>query len=76
MFLKVVYKIWTIDWETYKGKGTSFSLKYGPFPNEQQARWFWLNMKEMMNNSYDYAVIFDKRGLELYIDKSDQVQPF
>ena len=76
MKLKVVYKMWTIDWLTFKGKGTSFAIEYGPFGDEQQARWFWLTMKEKMKTAYDYAIILDEQGNELYLDESWQVQPY
>lgn len=76
MKLKVVYKIWTIDWLTFKGKGSSFSIEYGPFASEQQARWFWLSIKEQMQTAYDYAVILDENGKDVFIDESYQVQPY
>ena len=76
VYLKVYYKIWVIDYETFKGKGNSFTLDFGPFSSEQQARWFWLTMKENMKTNYDIAIIYDEHGNELYIDESKKVQPF
>ena len=70
VYLKVRYKIWVIDYETFKGKGNSFTLDFGPFSSEQQARWFWLT------TNYDIAIIHDDKMNELYIDESKQVQPF
>lgn len=74
--LKVLFKTWTIDHETFRGKGNSFILTFGPFPNEQQARWFWLCMKEKMQKTYDIAIIYDENNNELYVDESSDVQPW
>ena len=74
--LTVIYKIWVIDYDTFKGKGNSFFIDYGPFDNEQQARWFWLSMKEKMKRTYDIAIIHDEKGTQLYVDESKDVQPF
>jgi len=76
IYLKVVFKTWVIDYQTYKGKGNSFTLPFGPFPNEQQARWFWLLIKEKMQRSYDIAIIHDEQDNNLYIDESTEVQPY
>jgi|688.fasta_scaffold359750_2 hypothetical protein len=76
IYLTVVFKTWVIDYETFKGKGNSFSIPFGPFCNEQQARWFWLTMKEKMKRSYDIAIITDEKENELYRDESSDVQPY
>jgi hypothetical protein len=57
--LSVTFPVWTIDWTTYKGRGISFSVDYGPFDSEQQAKWFWLTMKEKMKRNYESVVISD-----------------
>lgn len=67
--LTVIYPVWTIDYETFRGKGSSFSVDYGPFGSEQQARWFWLIIKEKMKRNYDIAVILDENNNECYIDE-------
>jgi hypothetical protein len=76
VYLTIVFKTWVIDHETFKGKGSSFTLPFGPFPNIDQARWFWLTIKENMKRSYDVAIIHDKDGYELYHDESSDVQPY
>lgn len=76
IYLKIVFKTWSIDYQTFKGRANSFSIDYGPFPSEQQARWFWLLTKEKMNRSYDIAIIYDENNNELYIDESSDVQPW
>ena len=67
--LTIIYPIWVIDYKTFCGKGHSFSIDFGPFDSEQQAKWFWLMMKEKMNRKYDIVVIHDKDGNEYYIDE-------
>lgn len=62
--------MWTIDYETFRGKGNNFLMKFGPFDSEQQARWFWLTMKEKLQRNYDIAVIVDDNGVEYYVDES------
>lgn len=76
IYLTIVFKTWVIDYESFKGKGSSFSIPFGPFPDEQQARWFWLSLKEKMNRSYDIAIIHNKNGDELYRDESKDIQPY
>ena len=68
--LTIVYPVWTIDYETYRGRGHPFSIKYGPFDSEQQARWFWLTMKDKLQRNYEIACILDKGGVEVYIDEN------
>jgi hypothetical protein len=65
--LTVLFPIWVIDYETYRGKGHSFSIDFGPFDSEQQAKWFWLTMKEKMNRKYEIAVIHSN-SKEVYVD--------
>lgn len=76
VYLTIVFKTWVINYETFKGKGNSFTLPFGPFSNIDQARWFWLTIKENMKRSYDVAIIHDKDGYELYHDESNDVQPY
>ncbi len=76
VYLTVVFKTWVIDYESFKGKGGSFTLPFGPFPNIDQARWFWLTLKENMKRPYDVAIIHDKDGYELYHDESSDTQPY
>lgn len=67
--LQILFPIWTIDYETFRGKGNSFIISYGPFSDEQQARWFWLTMKEKLQRNYEVAIIVDKDGNECYVDE-------
>lgn len=67
--LQVLFPIWVIDYETFHGKESGFIIDYGPFDNEQQARWFWLTMKEKLKRNYDVACIVDDSGKEYYIDE-------
>ena len=67
--LIVLFPVWIIDYETFRGKGNTFTIHYGPFDSEQQARWFWLTMKEKLQRNYDIACIVDKDGYEVYIDE-------
>jgi hypothetical protein len=57
--LSVKFPIWTIDHSTFNGVGSSFSIDYGPFHNEQQAKWFWLTMKEKLQRKYESVTITD-----------------
>jgi hypothetical protein len=67
--LKVLFTIWTIDYETFRGKGSGVVVPFGPFDSEQQARWFWLSMKDKLQRKYDIAVIIDSDGKEVYVDE-------
>jgi hypothetical protein len=67
--LQVLFPIWSIDYETFRGKDRGFVLSFGPFDSEQQARWFWLTMKEKLQRNYEVAVIVDNDGNECYIDE-------
>ena len=67
--LQVLFPIWVIDYETFRGKGNGFIITYGPFDSEQQARWFWITMKEKLKREYDIAVIVDDNGNECYVDE-------
>jgi hypothetical protein len=44
-------------------------VSFGPFNDVQQARWFWLTMKEKMQRQYDIVAIHDKDGKEYYVDE-------
>ena len=57
--LSVKFPIWTIDHSTFNSAGSSFSIDYGPFYNEQQAKWFWLTMKEKLQRKYESVTITD-----------------
>ena len=67
--LQVLFPIWIVDYETFRGKGSGFIITYGPFDSEQQARWFWLTMKDKLQRKYDVACIVDDNGKEYYIDE-------
>lgn len=67
--LKILFPTWIIDYETFRGKSNAFIMNFGPFDSEQQARWFWLTMKEKLQRNYDIAIIVDKDGNELYVDE-------
>lgn len=67
--LKILFPTWVIDYETFRGKANSFIMSFGPFDSEQQARWFWLTMKEKLQRNYDIAVIVDDKDNEVYIDE-------
>jgi len=66
--LTIVYPVWIIDYETYRGKGHSFSVDYGSFSSLDEAKWFWIMTKEKMKRNYEFAIIHDKDG-EHYIDR-------
>ena len=76
VYLTIVFKTWTIDPDTFKGKPNSFTLPFGPFDSIDQAKWMWLSIKEKMNRSYDIAIIHDKDGYEMYADESSDAQPY
>lgn len=67
--LTIVYPIWIIDYETYRGKGHSFSVDYGPFSSVDEAKWFWIMTKEKMQRKYELVVIYDDGGNEHYVDE-------
>lgn len=67
--LTIVYPIWIIDYETYRGKGHSFSVDYGPFSSVDEAKWFWIMTKEKMQRKYELVVIYDDGGNEYYVDE-------
>jgi hypothetical protein len=69
--LTIVYPVWVIDYETFRGKQRSFSVSFGPFNDVQQARWFWLTVKEKMQRTYDIVAIHDENGKEYYIDEQN-----
>lgn len=69
--LKILFPVWIIDYQTFRGKGSGFIVDYGPFDSEQQARWFWLSMKEKLQRNYDIAVIVGKDDNEVYIDEKN-----
>lgn len=65
IILSILFPIWTIDWETNKGKGSSFVVDYGPFCSEQEARWFWIMIKEKMKRKYENVMIYNKDTEEI-----------
>ena len=67
--LTIVYPVWTIDYETFRGKGHSFNVNFGPFSCADEAKWFWIMMKEKMKRNYEFAIILDKDGNECYVDE-------
>lgn len=71
--LQVLFPVWHIDYE-YRGKDSGVLINYGPFDSEQQARWFWLMMKEKLMRKYELATIIDDKGNEYYVDDADVAQ--
>lgn len=72
--LQVLFPTWHINYESYRGNGSGVLINYGPFDSEQQARWFWLAMKEKLMRKYELAVIIDDKGNEYYVDDADVAQ--
>ena len=66
--LQVLFPTWIIDYETFRGKSNAFIMSFGPFSDEQQARWFWLTMKEKLQREYEVTVILDDKDNEVYVD--------
>lgn len=68
--LIIIFPIWTLYYETYNTRSSNFSIDYGPFSSEQQARWFWLMTKEKLQRNYSLAIILNEETKEeVYIDK-------